>query len=114
VNPYRRSTRARRVGYRADRTHRCRTQLLPASYGRDSALTIERSGSSLLATVTIPTFGLENAEVTNLDVEPFSISFEVPEGQEVIAFTGRIAGRWLVGEAELGSVRYPFLLSSRS
>lgn len=88
--------------------------LPPASYGRDSALTIERSGSSLLATVTIPTFGLENAEVNNLNVEPFSISFEVPVGQEVIAFTGRIAGRWLVGEAELGSVRYPFLLFSRS
>jgi len=88
--------------------------LPPASYGRDSVLTIERSGSSLLATVTIPAFGLENEEVNNLNVEPFSISFEVPVGQEVISFTGRIAGRWLVGEAELGSVRYPFLLFSQS
>jgi len=86
--------------------------LPPASYGRDSVLSIERSGSSLLAAVTIPAFGLEAGEVRNLKTEMPRITFEVPVGEEVIAFSGRIAGRWLVGEGELGSVRYPFLLVS--
>jgi hypothetical protein len=86
--------------------------LPPATYGRDSVLSIERSGSSLLAAVTIPAFGLEAGEVRNLKTEMPRITFEVPVGEEVIAFSGRIAGRWLVGEGELGSVRYPFLLVS--
>ncbi len=84
--------------------------LPPASYGRDSVLQIERKGSSLQAAVTIPAFDLESGEVQNPRWEPPGITFEIPVGEETIAFKGRVVGRWMVGEGELGSVRYPFLL----
>lgn len=69
------------------------------------------TGTTLQAEVTVPAFDLEASELRSLQTTGTSISFDVPEGQEVITFRGRIAGRWMVGEGELGSVRYPFLLA---
>ena len=86
--------------------------LPPASYGRDSRLQIEKVGMTPNAKVTVPAFGLEAGEVESLQVKNSSISFDVPVGRETLTFRGRVAGRWMVGEGELGSVRYPFLLAS--
>ena len=87
-----------------------RGNLPPASYGRDSVFRLVATPESTTAAVEIPAFGLEDAPITNLAIESGKISFQIPVGDEVISYRGKINAKWMVGEGELGSVRFPFLL----
>ena len=76
----------------------------------DSVLRLETSSEPVTATVDIPPFGMNGAPIKNLTVESGRISFQIPVGPETVSYKGKITDTWIVGEAELGSVRFPFLL----
>jgi hypothetical protein len=87
-----------------------RGNLPPANYGRDSVLRFETAAETLAATVDIPAFGLSGTALENLVLESGKISFQITVGEETISYQGRINETWMVGEGELGSVRFPFLM----
>ena len=91
-----------------------RGNLPPASYGRDSVLRLETSPESIQATVDIPAFGMSVAPIDNLAIDSGKISFQIPVGPETVSYQGKITGRWIVGQADLGSVRFPFFLERMS
>lgn len=84
--------------------------LPPASYGTDSVLRLKSDSGSLQAIVDIPQFGLEAAAQGSPAIEANSIAFQVSIGPETITYSGRMVGPWIVGQGDLGSVRFPILL----
>lgn len=84
--------------------------LLPASYGRDSTLRFHNSSGTLVASVNIPQLEMEGVAPESVSLEPGAVSFQIAIDDENITYRLNIRGPWIVGEADVGSVRFPVLL----
>lgn len=88
--------------------------LLPSSYGNDSMLRVEPSPSGMHAFVDIPQLGIENLAPDDLALTPGVVEFELPVEDERILYRLESRGPWIVGAADVGSVRYPVILRRES
>lgn len=87
--------------------------LLPSSYGNDSVLRFDDTSGAIAASIDIPQLEIERAMPVDLTFQPWTVTFRVPIEDADIAYRLNLRGKWIVGEADAGSVRFPVLLHRR-